>query len=83
MADLAPARQRLVALEYGLAAGDIPEYGEVVLRTIMPVASLHPAPLAVWEEMRASGRHVSVSTTRPATVHARTPRGRPMTALDL
>ena len=53
------------ALEYGMAAGDIPEYGEVVLRTIMPVASLHPARLAFWEEMRASGRHVSVSTTLP------------------
>lgn len=51
------------ALEYGLAAGDIPEYGDVVLRTIIPVASLHPARREVWETMRATGRPVSVSAT--------------------
>ena len=50
------------ALDYGLAAGDIPLYGEVVLRTIMPVASLHPGRLQDWASMRASGRHVSVTS---------------------
>jgi hypothetical protein len=48
------------ALEYGLAAGDIPAYGEVVLRTIMPTASLHSARRADWESMRESGNLVSV-----------------------
>jgi hypothetical protein len=49
------------ALEYGLAAGDVPQYGEVVLRTIIPVASLHPARREAWEAMRSAGRPVSVS----------------------
>ena len=49
------------ALEYGMVAGDIPRYGEVVLRTVMPLASLHSARLSEWEAMRAAGRLVSVS----------------------
>ena len=53
------------ALEYGLAAGDIPAYGEVVLRTIMPTASLHSARRADWESMRESGNLVSVLEPLP------------------
>lgn len=52
------------ALEYGLAAGDIPRYGDVILRTIMPAMSLHPQRRTEWEAMRASGQYVSV---RPIT----------------
>lgn len=48
------------ALEYGLAAGDIPRHGDVVLRTIMPSMSLHSRRRADWEAMRASGQYVSV-----------------------
>jgi len=61
-----PAWQRCgniwFALEYGLAAGDLPRFGEVVLRTIMPTASLHSSRLEDWQSMRDSGRFVSVST---------------------
>ncbi|MFM7433329.1 MAG: hypothetical protein ACKO3O_07515, partial [Gammaproteobacteria bacterium] len=53
------------ALEYGLVAGDIPRYGEVVLRTIMPLASLHAARFSEWQAMRAAGRLVSVSSPQP------------------
>lgn len=56
------------ALEYGLAAGDIPRHGEVVLRTIIPAASLHPARRESWETMRSQGQHVSVSA--PWLAHA-------------
>ena len=49
------------ALDYGLAAGDIPNHGDVVLRTIIPAASLHPGRREDWEAMRASGRQVSIS----------------------
>lgn len=54
------------ALDYGMIAGDIPRYGEVVLRTIMPLGSLHSARYEEWETMRATGRHVSVSSPQPA-----------------
>jgi len=49
------------ALDYGLAAGDIPRHGEVVLRTIMPIASLHRSRFEDWQAMRDAGRYVSVS----------------------
>ncbi|MBM4238641.1 MAG: hypothetical protein ACKOCF_00135 [Gammaproteobacteria bacterium] len=63
------------ALEYGMVAGDIPRYGEVVLRTIMPLASLHSARFAEWEAMRAEGRLVSVSlpqASREASTNGKT-----------
>lgn len=48
------------ALEYGLVAGDIPRFGDVVLRTIIPTGGLHTRRRQDWEAMRASGRLVSV-----------------------
>jgi hypothetical protein len=48
------------ALDYGLAAGDIPRFGDVVLRTIMPANSLNTVRRTDWETMRESGRLVSV-----------------------
>jgi hypothetical protein len=44
------------ALDYGLAAGDIPLYGEVVLRTIMPRLGDKPASLLPTEYSAYSGR---------------------------
>lgn len=49
------------ALDYGLAAGDIPDHGDVVLRTIIPAAGLHPGRREDWEAMRTSGQQVSIS----------------------
>lgn len=66
------------ALDYGLAAGDIPRYGEVVLRTIMPVASLHRSRLEDWQAMRDAGRFVSVSAPwTPASGDTQSPRRNP------
>ena len=69
------------ALDYGMISGDIPRYGEVVLRTIMPVASLHSGRLEEWETMRASGRFVSIST--PTTMLRRPPPAAQSVAADL
>jgi|GEM_PF-2372253 len=54
------------ALDYGLAAGDIPNHGDVVLRTIIPTAGLHPGRREDWEAMRAAGQHVSISRLSPS-----------------
>ncbi|MBM4214732.1 MAG: hypothetical protein FJ173_00980 [Gammaproteobacteria bacterium] len=54
------------ALDYGLAAGDIPNHGGVVLRTIIPTAGLHPDRREDWEAMRAAGQHVSISRLSPS-----------------
>jgi hypothetical protein len=48
------------ALDYGLAAGDIPRFGDVVLRTIIPANSLNTVRRADWESMRRRGQFVSV-----------------------
>lgn len=52
------------ALDYGLAAGDIPNHGDVVLRTIIPATSLHSGRREEWETMLASGACVSISRGR-------------------
>ncbi|MFM7396346.1 MAG: hypothetical protein ACKO42_04445 [Gammaproteobacteria bacterium] len=52
------------ALDYGLAAGDIPNHGDVVLRTIIPAVALHPGRRDDWEAMRAAGSYVSVARPR-------------------
>ena len=57
------------ALEYGLAVGDIPRYGEVVLRTIMPVTSLHRGRFEDWAAMRAQGHCVSFAAPEVPSIH--------------
>jgi len=48
------------ALPHGLVAGDIPEFGDVLLRNVTPAARLDQRRREEWERIRQSGKVVAV-----------------------
>jgi hypothetical protein len=48
------------ALPHGLVAGDIPEFGDVLLRNVTPAARLDQRRREQWERIRQSGKVVVV-----------------------
>jgi hypothetical protein len=48
------------ALPHSLVAGDIPEFGDVVLRNVTPSSRLEQRRREEWESIRQSGKVVSV-----------------------
>ena len=48
------------ALPHSLVSGDIPEFGDVVLRNVTPTARLEQRRLEEWQSLRQSGKVVSV-----------------------
>ncbi|MBU3671023.1 MAG: hypothetical protein FGM43_00640 [Sinobacteraceae bacterium] len=48
------------ALPHSLVSGDIPEFGDVVLRHVTPNSRLEPRRLEEWQSIRDSGKVVAV-----------------------
>lgn len=48
------------ALPHGLVAGDIPEFGDVLLRNVTPAARLDQRRREEWERLRQCGKVVAV-----------------------
>lgn len=49
-----------IAMPEYLLLGDMPEYGDVVLRTLIRAEALDRAKQSVWEQLRQAGCHAAV-----------------------